>query len=134
MGSSWSRFSSRCKSRLSALARSCFLGREHWLRKYREAKRAEEECLEKLANGEARYLQLEQKYQEVCQQNSELQAERAKPRPIQLPWGDVPPGQQYGDNMIALSVNLGRKLGPRRAKRALKIFRLVGNRRTGPDT
>jgi hypothetical protein len=51
-----------------------------------------------------------------------LQAELAAPRPIQLPLGEVPPGQQYPAHMIALGVNLGRKLGIRPTVRALKIF------------
>jgi hypothetical protein len=67
-------------------------------------------------------MQLEQENGDLCQRVSELQAQLAEPRQIQLPLGDVPPGQQYGANMIALCVNLGRKLGIRPTERALKIF------------
>lgn len=122
MGSSWPIFVSGCKSRLSAIARSCFLGREHWYERYREAKQVQEELREAIANCEERCRQLEQKNEDLCQQVLDLQAEVAKPCPIQLPMGDVPPGQQYGANMIALSVNLARKIGIRRTVRALKIF------------
>ena len=122
MGSSWTIFVSRCKSRLSALARSCFIGREHWFRKYQQARQAEKEARELLANCEAGCRQLEKKNQDLRQRVIELQAELAKPRPIQLPLGDVPRGQQYGANMMALSLNLARKLGVRRSEQAQKIF------------
>jgi hypothetical protein len=55
-------------------------------------------------------------------QVAELQSQLAAPRSLALPVGHVPPGQQYGANLMALSVNLGRKLGVRPAARALKIF------------
>lgn len=122
MGLSWSEFSSRCKSRWSALARSLYLGRLHWHEKYREAVEDQKESEEALAECEARCRQLEQENDGLRQQVCGLQAELAEPRQIQLPLGDVPPGQQYGANMVALCVNLGRKLGIRRSVRALKIF------------
>jgi hypothetical protein len=119
---SWIKFSSQCKSRLSAIARSCYLRRVHWLGKYREAKQAQEELQEAVRNGEARCRRLEEEKEDLCRRVSEFEAQLAEPRPIALPLGDVPPGQQYGANMIALSVNLARKLGVRPAVRALKIF------------
>ena len=122
MGSSWSEFSSHCKSRWSALARSLYLGRLHWYEKYREAVEDQKESEEALAKCEARCRQLEQENDGLRRQVCGLQAELAEPRQIQLPLGDVPPGQQYGANMVALCVNLGRKLGIRRSVRALKIF------------
>lgn len=119
---SWSKFSSQCKSRLSAIARSCYLRRVHWFEKYRKAKQAQEELQEAVRNGEARCRQLEEEKEDLCGRISELETQLAEPRPIELPLGDVPRGQQYGANMIALSVNLARELGVRRAVRALKIF------------
>jgi hypothetical protein len=92
------------------------------LEKYREAKRAQEELREAIATCEARCRQLEQENQDLCQRVSELHAELAEPRPISLPLGEVPKGQQYGANMMALSVNLARKLGVRRSEHAQKIF------------
>lgn len=122
MVSSWTKFGSTCKSRLSAVARSCFLRRVHWFEKYQKAKQAEEELRKAIANCEARCRQLEQENGNLCKRVSELQSQLAEPRQIQLPLGDIPPGQQYGANMTALCVNLGRKLGIRPTARALKIF------------
>jgi len=120
--SSWTKFVSECKSRFSAIARSCYLRRVHWFENYREAKQALKELREAIRSCEARCRQLEQENGDLCQQVSELQAQLAEHCEIQLPLGDVPPGQQYGANMIALCVNLGRKLGIRRTVCALKIF------------
>lgn len=122
MVSSWTKFVSQCKSRYSALARSCYFRRIHWFQKYREAKQAQEELREAFTNCEARCRQLEQQNGELSQRVSELQAKLTEPREIELPFGDIPPGQQYGANMIALAVNLARQLGVRPAARALKIF------------
>lgn len=122
MVSSWTKFFPKCKSRLSAIARSCFLQRLHWFEKYQQAKQAQEELRKAKADCEARCRQLEQEKGDLCQRLSELQAQLAEPRPIQLPFGDVPPGLQYGDNLIALCVNLVRKLGVRPAESALEIF------------
>lgn len=120
--SSWTKFVSGCKSRLSALARSCFLRRRHWQQKYLDAKQALRESQELLAQCEARCQQLELQNQAAVQQVATLQNEFAEPRAISLPLGAPPPGQQYGANLIALSVNLGRELGIRPARRALEIF------------
>lgn len=122
MALSWTKFVSGCKSRLSALARSCFLRRLHWFRKYQEAKQAQEELREALAERDARCRQLEQENEILSGRVSELEAELAEPRPIELPLGEAPPRQQYGDNLIALCVNLARKLGARPTNRALEIF------------
>ena len=65
---------------------------------------------------------LEQENEDLCQRVSELQAQLSEPRRIELPLGDAPPGQQYGANIMALSVNLARKLGVRRSEHAQKIF------------
>lgn len=122
MGLSWSDFWPSCNSPLSAIARSCFLGRLHWSEKYQDAKQTQEELRNAIATSEARCRQLEQENQDLCQRVSELETELAEPRPISLPLGEVPPGQQYGANMMALGVNLARKLGVRRSEHAQKIF------------
>jgi hypothetical protein len=75
-----------------------------------------------IANYEERCRELEQRNDQLRTQVLDLQVQIAQPCPIELPLGDVPPGQQYGANMIALSVNLARKVGLRRTVRALKIF------------
>jgi hypothetical protein len=107
---------------LSAIARSCYLRRVFWQQKYRQAKQVQEELQEVIAECEARCRQLEQENGDLRQQVSELQVELAEPRQIQLPLGDAPPGQQYGANIMALSVNLARKLGVRRSVHAQNIF------------
>lgn len=122
MVSSWTIYCSKCKSRLSAIARSCYLRRVFWQQKYQQSKQVQEELREAIAECEARCRQLEQENEDLCQRVSELQVELAEPRQIQLPLGDAPPGQQYGANMMALSVNLARKLGVRRSEHAQKIF------------
>lgn len=119
---SWKTYFSQCKSRLSAIARSCYLQRVHWCSKFRESKREQEELRGRLAESEARCRQLGQANEELSQRVSELQAELARPRQLQLPLGDVPPGQQYGAGMIALCVNLAREVGVRTSVRGLKIF------------
>lgn len=122
MESSWTKFASGCKSRLSALARSCFLRRRHWQQKYLDTKQALRESQALLARCAARCQQLEAQNQASVQQVATLQSQLAEPRPVSLPLGAPPPGQQYGANLIALSVNLGRELGIRPGQRALEIF------------
>jgi hypothetical protein len=53
---------------------------------------------------------------------AELEAQRAQPRPLELPLGEAPPGQQYGAGMIALCVNLAREIGLRPVTRVLRIL------------
>ena len=120
--SSWSEFVSGSKSRLSALARSCYLRRRHWQQKYLAAKQALRESQELAATSAALCRQLEQQQADWRQQVAELQRQLAEPRPVSLPVGETPPGQQSGANRMALSVNLGRALGIRPARRAMKIF------------
>ena len=122
MGSSWIGFVSGCKSRWSALARSCFLRRRHWQQKYIEAKQALKELRELAATSAAQCRQLEQQQADLRQQVAELQRQLAEPRPVVLPLGETPPGQHYGANLMALSVNLARELGLRPARRAMNIF------------
>jgi len=120
--SSWTIYCSKCKSRLSAIARSCYLRRIFWQKKYQESKQCQEELREAMAECEARCRQLEQENEDLRQRVSELQAQLAEPRRIELPLGEAPPGQQYGVNLMVLSVNLARKLGVRRSEHAQKIF------------
>lgn len=122
MGSSWTEFVSGCKTRWSALARSLFLGRRLWQQKYFNTKQALTETQALLAQSEARCRQLEQQQHVSVQQVAALQSQLGEPRPVSLPLGAPPPGQQYGASLIALSVNLGRELGIRPARRAMKIF------------
>jgi hypothetical protein len=52
----------------------------------------------------------------------ELEAKLAQSQSVKLPVDKPPPGQQYGAGMIALCVNLGRKIGMRPTVRALGVF------------
>lgn len=122
MAASWMEYVSGCKTRWSALARSLFLGRRLWQEKYFEAQQALRAAHVSLAQAEARCQQWEQQNQASAQQVTELQRQLAEPRAVALPLGEAPPGQQYGANLIALSVNLGRELGLRPAQRAMEIF------------
>lgn len=121
MASSWTEFVWGYKSRLSALARSCFLRRRHWQEKCIETRQALARSEELLALSERRCQQLEQQLQAADQQIARWQLQFTT-QTVLLPVGTPPPGQQYGANLMALSVNLGRKLGVRPAHRALKIF------------
>ena len=122
MVSSWTEFVSGYKSRLSALARSCFLRRRHWQQKYLETKQALREAQALLARCEARCQPWEQQPPAAVQPVATLPSQLVEPRPVLLPVGETPPGQQYGANQIALAVNLGRRLGVRPARHAMKSF------------
>ena len=124
---SWPSFVNRCKSRFSAIARSVYLGREHWIQKYREEVTslklqvaqldAERKELESVA------ISLRQERDRACDKSRELQqqlAERSKR--IQLPDDPPAPGQHYGASMMALSINLARDVGLRKSTRAMKVF------------
>lgn len=127
MGSSWPKFISECKSGLSAIARSCFLGRGYWREKFRELNQVLEELRGQGARAQARLEQLEQENGHLHEQVSALEAQLAQPRPTRLPLGEAPPGQQYGAGMIALCVNLSRQIGLRPVERALRtVFKWLG--------
>jgi hypothetical protein len=113
---------SRCKSRLSALARCFFLGRAHWRSKFEELEQAFDEILEKSASVEAARQQAEEENAQLRQRVAELEAQAAKPQPLSLPVGNPPPGLQFGEGLIALCVNMARCIGLRPTVRALRIF------------
>lgn len=119
---SWPRFRSECKSRLSAVARSCFLGRAHWAEKCREKQQVVEELRDEAAKREARFEQLARENERLRERIAELDAQLAVPQPLELPLGEAPPGLQYGAGFIALCVNLAREIGLRPVVRALKVF------------
>jgi hypothetical protein len=75
-----------------------------------------------LAKSTARCRELEEGNRDLSQRVSKLESELAAPRPVELPLGLAPPGQQYGANMIALCVNLARKLGIRQTPQAVEVF------------
>lgn len=122
MASSWTKFVSRCKSRLSAIARSCFLARQRWYQRYERAKRLLDEAqlkIDALRTGRQR---LVEEIANLRERIIELETEAAQPRAVEWPLGDTPPGQQYGAGMITLCVNLAREIGLRPVERVLQIF------------
>lgn len=122
MVSSWRNFTANCKTRLSAIARSCFLGREAAQEKVREVKQQLQGVRSEAMQSETEIARLRRELQQSQQRVAELEAELARPRPVMLPLGEAPRGLQYGAGLIELCVNLARELGLRPTVRALKIF------------
>jgi hypothetical protein len=122
VGVSWPKFVLKCKSRFSAIARSCFLGRASWRRKFQKLKEEFEKLTKEHEESESLREELEQENARLRERTLELERELASPSPIQLPLGDKPPEQQFGAGLIALSVNLSREVGLRPTERVLKIF------------
>ena len=70
---------------------------------------------------------LEQENRELGERVAELEDRLAQPQPVTLPFGEIPPGQQFGAGMIALCVNLARQIRLRPTVRVLHIiFRWLG--------
>jgi hypothetical protein len=128
VATSWREYYGKCKSRISAIARACYLGRQRWKEKYQEQVRQLEAKLFELEAAckaaEARTEQLCAEREEANQHALVLEQKLAEleRRPVRLP--DDPPaaGQQYGASLMALSINLGREIGQRKSVRAMKIF------------
>lgn len=139
MSTSWRIFYGDCKSRLSALARSCFLGRERWKQKYLEAVerfgeevKGLEKCIssqrESIADLQAELDDANKRIEESQRQIIELKLEG-----VRLPEDPHVPGQHYGARTIELSVNLARKVGLRRSVVAMKeFFRWLGVKKEIP--
>lgn len=121
MVSSWSEFASTCKSRLSAIARSCFLGRVAAREKCRDIQLQLREAGADAARSKADALELEAEVQRLRAALAKLEARFAQPQPVTLPLGEPPPGMQYGAGLIEVCVNLAREVGLRRTVRALKV-------------
>ena len=122
MSTSWPKFASQHKSRLSAIARSCYLGRVRWTEKCREQQQLVEDLRCDVANSEVRIERLAHENERLKERIAELEAQHALPKPLELPLGEAPPGLQYGSGYIALCVNLAREIGLRPVERALKVF------------
>lgn len=122
MASSWTNFRSQCKSSLSALARSVYLGRGTWRAKYQQIKRRLQEAREEVTKLEACREQLEGENARLQEQVRELETQSAQPQPVTLPLGDVLPCHQYGTGLIMLCVNVARTVGLRATSRVLRIL------------
>lgn len=121
--SAWPKFWGRCKSRLSAIARSCFLRRQAWAEKFRK-------LMEKFARWrkqsetQAAYIrklldQIEQLQKRITELESELVSRKSEgvifPNPVPVF------GQHFDARLISLSINLARRLGMRPAVSAMQI-------------
>ena len=99
-----------------------FFGREHW---QESPRRLSDVWMNFARNERSTKARVEQFKQENLQFQSrvwELEAKLAQSPSVKLPVDEPPPGQQYGAGMIALCVNLGRKIGLRPTVRALGVF------------
>ena len=122
MATSWPKYVSNCKSGLSAIARNCFLARKYWTEKCRELRQDLKQLNDEVAKCEARIEQLEQENKRQKKRIAELEAQRRQPQPLELPLGEAPPKQQYGAGLIALCVNLARKIGLRPVEHVLSVL------------
>jgi hypothetical protein len=121
VASSWPIFVSECKSRLSAIARSCYMGRAQWREKCHEQEALLQEVRAQSGECEARREQVEQENKWLRERIAELEMQLAQPQPVQVRLGEAPNGQQYGAGMITLCVNLARRIGLRPAVHALQV-------------
>jgi len=107
---------------VSAIGRSCFLGREAAKERCRKIQQRLQAARDEVAANEAEIFRLEEQEQQTQARIVKLAAELARPRPVELPLGEPPPGMQYGAGLIELCVNLARELGLRPVTRALAVF------------
>lgn len=124
--SSWPKFIEGCKSRFSAIARSCYMSRELWRSKYRKlcdryrAMRAS--MSETIAGLKRRENELEQLVAQLKNQLNVIQADSRAKEQYVLPENPAVKGQHFGAKTIELAVNLGREVGLRPAIRAMEIM------------
>ncbi len=134
MSVSWTKFASKCKSRLSAIARGCFLGRASWRERCLEFKQLLEEAQVHRAEAEAGWEQSQHENELLRARIAELEAECARPRPIKLPIGEPPAYGQYGVGLISLCVNLSAIVGPRPTVRVVEaVFDWLGVKERLPE-
>lgn len=127
MGTSWPDFCENCKSRFSAIARSVYLGREHWIGKYRDKVASLKSQLAHLETEkrdcELVAESLRQQLNEARRITHDLEQQLAtRNKRVHLPEDPPVPGQHYGASLMALSVNLAREVGFRKTTRAMQIF------------
>lgn len=126
MGLSWPEFTSECKSRLSALARSLYRSRSRLEAKYNEIKiEIEERNLEL----KSRSAELQERNDLIASQAARIREleeslAKAKARNPAVRLANDPPlfQHQFGGRMISLSVNLASKVGLRAAVKVLRII------------
>jgi hypothetical protein len=126
VSSSWLNFVGGCKSRLSAICRSLFLSRQRLREKVQKLQRrldeSEQAAERARAEAEAALAEAQRAAARIAELEQTLQRERTDRSSFALP-EDLPlPRHQYGPRMIALCVNLARRVGLRPAAAVLKIF------------
>lgn len=125
---SWSKFCSGCKSRVSALARSCFLGRHRWREKYsQELTQLQEQVSgleQQVGQQQAKIAELQAECDAANQRakSAESQLAESQGGGVRLPDDPRIAGQHYGARTIMLSINLMRKLGLRKTVSAMEVF------------
>lgn len=118
---SWSICGVHFKSPRRAVARSLFVSRKNWARKFRELKAERDESKTTI---ERLQVQLQSNLHQLRQCRQQLEAEQLKQAQTarQLP-ADLPlPHHGYGPKLMALTVNLVRVAGLRGAEQCLKLF------------
>lgn len=140
MAISWPEFYGNCKTRISAIARSCFLGRGRWKEKYfQKVQQLENQIadLEKQANERLttiEQLRTEQEQANIRISQLEQQIIETQSNCVRLPDDQPAPNQQYGAALMALSINLAREVGLRKSVRAMRIlFNWLGVKREIPS-
>ena len=127
MGTSWPSFIDGCKSRFSAIARSVYLGRQHWIQKYREEVASLKQQVAQIDSERKQFEavadELRQERDNALQKSRELEQQLAeRNKRVQLPDDPPAPGQHYGASMMTLSINLAREVGLRKSTRAMNVF------------
>ena len=126
METSWSEFSGKCKSRLSALARGLFISREQWHQKCDELASQVDELKDELQSQSAEFGKqngvIAAQALRIQELEAKLAAAQAEQPPVRLPHDPIVFQHQYGSRMISLCVNLAAKVGLRATERVLKIM------------
>jgi hypothetical protein len=109
---------------LSAIARSCFLGRNDWAEKSRKHAAEVESLRKNLAEAESCIHGLRDRVDQLQARTTELESElgSCKSQGVVLPPGIPVFGQHFDARLISLSMNLARQIGMRPTVAAMRIF------------
>lgn len=122
---SWTMYWGSCKSRLSAIGRSCYLSRVVWRGRFRkvQAALAEEQAARAQCQARQEALERENEQLRARLRESERENERAKASgKRELPLGTPAFGQTYPVGLVVLCVNLARKVGLRPTVSVLEVL------------
>lgn len=127
---------SEFKSSLYDLARSLFRSRGSWRQKYEELREVNKQLQ---LDNQALHRELKEAKDRVAEQTQlcrsyEKENQELREKPIRLPADLPPPHHLYGAGLIALCLNLGKRIGFGPASTALKIvFDYLGIEERVPD-